>query len=101
MRLFSRIFFIAALIIGFVYTFFYGYNKYTLYGDAVGYYSYLPSIFIYDNLGKVDSIPTNMQIPPDVEWAMKYQREAGLKSESGHIINQYTCGMAILEWPFL
>ena len=100
MRLFSRIFFIAALIIGFVYTFFYGYNKYTFYGDAVGYYSYLPSIFIYDNLGKVDSIPTNMQIPPDVEWAMKYQREAGLKSESGHIINQYTCGMAILEWPF-
>ncbi|HAD33520.1 MAG TPA: hypothetical protein DCF44_03345 [Chitinophagaceae bacterium] len=100
MRLFSRIFFIAALIIGFVYTFFYGYDKYTFYGDAVGYYSYLPSIFIYDNLGKVDSIPTNMQIPSDVEWAMKYQREAGLKSESGHIINQYTCGMAILEWPF-
>jgi hypothetical protein len=100
MKRFSRIFFIVALIIGFVYTFFYGREKYTFYGDAVGYYSYLPSIFIYDNLGKVDSIPTDMQIPPDVEWAMKNQRLTGVKSTSNYIINQYTCGMAILEWPF-
>ncbi|TAL58980.1 MAG: hypothetical protein EPN85_10260 [Bacteroidetes bacterium] len=68
-------------------------GKYILIGDAQGYYSYLPAVFIYKNLnfGFYDSIGTKYF------EASKYDYRTG---HNGETINKYYCGTAIAMLPF-
>lgn len=100
MKWLSRIVVVLALFMSSWYVWTYGQYKYTFYGDALGYYSFLPSIFVYDNLGHPDQLPDSVQFPHDVRWALESQAIWGIRSEKGYIVNQYTCGMSYLEAPF-
>lgn len=58
--------------------------------DAAGYYLYLPSAFIYDDL-RHPSFHTEMDALRD--WYL-------LSLENGRTLNKYSMGVAILELPF-
>lgn len=74
-------------------------KKPVLYGDALGYYLYLPSTFIYHNFYSQDSLPANRDIPSDVTWYVA-QHRADPVSPKGYHLNQYTYGIALMEAPF-
>lgn len=71
-----------------------GYNVATW--DAFGYYMYLPSIFIYNDV-------------KDLKWVSKvdstYQVTGGvfyqaIRQEAGQYTNKYLCGVSIMQAPF-
>lgn len=67
----------------------------TINADAVGYYDYLPSIFIHHDLVRYK---TNQQLSPE-----KFERINSLDvylDYKDSKINRYLCGTAILESPF-
>jgi hypothetical protein len=64
--------------------------------DALGYYLYLPSIFIYNDFKELAWFPEIDQ-KYSVSGGKVYQ--AG-KSKSGHYVFKYLGGVAILESPF-
>lgn len=71
-----------------------------LYGDALGYYMYLPSTFIYHNLKSIQALPDNKGIPESV---LKYAHEmgdGGVQTSKGYVVDQYTYAMALMELPF-
>jgi hypothetical protein len=77
-----------------------GRNAYTFYGDACGYYSYLPSAFIYHNFHQLDSLPTDKHIDEPILAYFPQRKAEGQLSEKGFFINQYTFGTALMELPF-
>lgn len=77
-----------------------GKESYTFYGDAEGYYSYLPSAFIYHNFHAIDSLPSDKGIEYPIMHDMEHLGKNAPRSPKGHIINQYTYGVAFLEMPF-
>ena len=69
-----------------------------LFGDALGYYLYLPGAFIQNNLFNIDSFNNAKAVPKDVVEYCSLLKER--KSPLGHAVNQYTIGVAIMELPF-
>ncbi len=69
----------------------------TLAWDAAGYYWYLPSIFIYDDLARQDwadgIIKKYEPGPADVSGF-------GFRAKNGHFVMKYPLGMALAEAPF-
>ncbi|XZF15556.1 ArnT family glycosyltransferase [Chitinophagaceae bacterium MMS25-I14] len=69
------------------------------YGDSLGYYLYLPCTFIYHNLDDVSTLPWDKEIR---YFVLMYA--ADIKKNNltplGKPLNQYTCGVAIMELPF-
>jgi len=64
--------------------------------DEGGYYAYLPSAFIYGDLGRADSLATlqKAQMPP-------LEREMGLRRQpNGKVISKYWLGTALGNMPW-
>jgi hypothetical protein len=78
--------------------FFVGSRKWSMHGDALGYYTYLPATFIYHNIKALDSLPANRGIDHHV---MEYADNLKLhRTPKGYPLNQYTYGIAFMEMPF-
>lgn len=97
---FSIIVFSITLFIVFGSFFKYGKEKYVFYGDALGYYSYLPSTFLLKNLDKLNELPQDKNIETPVLDYFRNMPNEHAKSPKGHYINQYTYGVALFEFPF-
>jgi hypothetical protein len=69
------------------------------YGDAQGYYMYLPAMFQYHNLDSMPYLPTDRDIPSSVMWYAEGMRGQA-PTPKGYILNQYTYGVALMELPF-
>lgn len=78
----------------------YGFKKGTFYGDALGYYVYLPSTFIYNNLAHPDAIPESKNGPGISILKHDIGTETKAHSVNGNYIDQYTYGIALMELPF-
>ncbi len=69
----------------------------TLAWDGAGYYWYLPSVFIYHDLGKQAWADSLIRIynpgPDNVEGF-------GFRVENGNVVMKYPAGMALAELPF-
>lgn len=71
-----------------------GYNATTW--DAFGYYMYLPSVFIYNDvrdLKWVSNIDSNYKVTGGVFYQAIHQ-------ESGKYTNKYLCGVSLMQAPF-
>lgn len=64
--------------------------------DAFGYYMYLPSVFIYDDVKELNWLP-KIDSTYHVTGGHLYQ---AMQLESGTYTNKYLCGVAILQLPF-
>lgn len=66
--------------------------------DVNGYYLYLPAVFDYHDLGKLDfyaHLDTTIRPTRDFKWyGIHYQEETGRR------VNKYPPGLAIAELPF-
>ncbi len=78
----------------------YGLTYYQWYGDSLGYYLYLPNIFINYNLSSIQDITTYDTMEEGVVSYVKKIPVTFQKSNSGVYVNQYTIGVAIMEFPF-
>jgi hypothetical protein len=77
----------------------YGKTDNTFYGDAQGYYMYLPATFIYHNLDSIAVLPEDRGIPSSVTWYAIGMNDPG-RTPKGYVLNQYTYGVALMEMPF-
>lgn len=73
----------------------YGNKRDIFYGDSLGYYYYLPAGLLYHNLQDMYSLPPNKDTKA-VSW---YASDDPV-SPTGHLVNQYTYGIALMELPF-
>src|ERR1017187_6166252 len=89
---------IIVVAISSVFLFKYGIRSYTFYGDALGYYMYLPATFIYNNVDRMANLPTDKGINKRVMWHADVMK--GQKGKPGKVVNQYTYGVAFMEMPF-
>ncbi len=92
----SRFTVLLALIISSVFVSNYSNRISEFYGDSFGYYLYLPSAIIYNNLQTADQLPADSTIPVYVErnlWILE-------TTDIGHPVIQYTYGVAFTELPF-
>lgn len=72
-----------------------------LYGDAVGYYLYLPATFVYHNLQDMDQLPESDSLGKYVHTYVREAKAASLaKTNEKHWVDQYTYGIALMELPF-
>ncbi|HOZ51105.1 MAG TPA: glycosyltransferase family 39 protein [Chitinophagaceae bacterium] len=89
-----------AILISFIFYVDHGKKSSTFYGDALGYYSYLPSAFIYHNFKSIEILPTDKNIQQSIfDYANDYVK-GSKRSPKGYYINQYTYGIALTELPF-
>jgi len=70
----------------------------SFHGDALGYYLYLPSAFIYHNLDAPDSVAGEANISPGIRWYLDQQKQN--VTPTGRHLVQYTYGVALMELPF-
>lgn len=70
------------------------------YGDAMGYYMYLPCVLIYQNLHEIDQLPKETDYPPSVTWQLSEHKKEGRYTPKGYLLIKYTYGVAALESPF-
>ena len=76
-----------------------GKEAYNFYGDALGYYMYLPSTFIYHNHTSIEKLPEDRGIRPFIH-SYAAQIGSGQRTPKGYVLNQYTYGIALMEAPF-
>lgn len=97
----SQIFVItAALITTIVFVLNFGQKANPFYGDALGYYIYLPSTFIYHNSKAIYELPADEGISPHILEGVAGMRNNYPQSKNGYTVNQYTYGVAFFELPF-
>ncbi len=77
----------------------FGKTSYTFYGDAVGYYRYLPSTFLYNTTNNLAYLPDTVGINKNIITDNKCLQQ-GILSPTGKVVNQYTYGVALAELPF-
>ncbi len=77
----------------------FGREGYNFYGDALGYYTYLPATFIYHNHKSIERLPQDRGIRPFIHGYMA-QIGGGQRTPKGYVLNQYTYGVALMELPF-
>jgi len=77
----------------------YGREAYNFYGDALGYYMYLPATFIYHNHTSIERLPKDRGIRPFIH-GYAAQIGNGQRGPKGFVLNQYTYGPALMEAPF-
>ncbi|KAA9331351.1 hypothetical protein F0P96_13975 [Hymenobacter busanensis] len=66
--------------------------------DAMGYYLYLPAQFIYHDLSHMAFIGDIMrEYAPTGSFYQAYQVPGG---PEGDLVMKYTCGLAVLQFPF-
>ncbi len=95
----NRLIILISVLIGLAYFGMRGINTNIMHGDAMGYYMYLPSALIYNNLKHPETTPAKLDgvsggvIDEIVGHTIN-------KTPLGHSINQYTYGVALTEAPF-
>jgi len=73
-----------------------GYDSNVIKSDAIGYYDYLPSIFIHQDFNRHKSPVTD-----DTDHLYeRIKNTAGYVNYDSYMVNKYPCGTAILEFPF-
>lgn len=77
----------------------FGHGQYKLGGDSLGYYIYLPTTFIYQNLTQMDSSP-DPSYPEVYKNYVNNPPYNNPKTPLGKHIVQYTFGVALMEAPF-
>lgn len=99
-RILSLFIIICTLVIGAVFMSgnFKGHSA--LYGDALGYYTYLPTTFIYENLQDPLVLPEGITLPDNVSDYIKGMKKVSNEQGEEHALNQYTYGVALMELPF-
>lgn len=91
------------LLVGILFTSFFVFryltHKTTFYGDAAGYYRYLPSLFIYHDLTTFAPLPRDRGLN---DMVLNYDPSPPKVPGDtlSKPINQYTYGIALLEAPF-
>lgn len=70
------------------------------YGDALGYYNYLPATFIFHNLGDMDQLPADSSLPPELKNFAAGIAHIAHNAGTPHAFTQYTYGVALMELPF-
>lgn len=70
------------------------------YGDALGYYAYLPSAFIHNNLTHIQDMADDETIPQEISGGMSRWKGSYGTNEEGNVIIQYTYGVSLLHSPF-
>ncbi len=85
------------LAVAAIFIFKYGTAKNTFYGDAFGYYLYLPSTFIHHNI-KTPFDTQGNNISDGIKWCFGVIK--GAHNAKGFYLNQYTYGIALMESPF-
>ncbi|MCB0648418.1 MAG: hypothetical protein KDC49_17225 [Saprospiraceae bacterium] len=75
-------------------------SRQVYYGDALGYYAYLPATFIHDNLDHIQDVINVETIPQEVKANMSYWPQSYAVNDSGNVIIQYTYGVALTNLPF-
>ncbi|RYZ55928.1 MAG: hypothetical protein EOP49_01790 [Sphingobacteriales bacterium] len=96
----KRLILLLALLASSIYWMKIGKNVQVFYGDALGYYMYLPNTFIYDNLDSFTRLPDPKTAPSNVTYYLNSMQGSAVRTEKGYILNQYTYGTALLELPF-
>ncbi len=94
----ARLLWIVTLVCSVAFYARWGRDAYSFYGDALGYYLYLPSTFIYHNHKQVEVLPEGRGIRPFIRRSVAGTSE-GRRSPKGHVVYQYTYGVALLEAP--
>lgn len=79
---------------------FHGREKFIFHGDALGYYAYLPSTFIYHNHKSITELPVDRNISPFIITSFHGWREGNKPTPKGYVLDQYTYGVALMEAPF-
>ncbi len=74
-------------------------NPPVLYGDAMGYYYYLPAVFIYHNPVTFYEFPAGAVTEDNVLSHVDQLKREGWRTPKGYIINQYTYGVSLMELP--
>ena len=87
------------IFINILFSAFYGKDMFIAYGDASGYFAYLPSALIYQNL-KQPANPAPNQVFTLPENRIRGYLSAEVVTPKGYLIDQYTCGIAMMELPF-
>lgn len=70
-----------------------------MYGDALGYYSYLPATFIHKNLKTIDTTAEIEGLNPGIVRGIKNFKNAYAKNKDGFSVIQYTYGVAAMQSP--
>jgi len=70
-----------------------------MYGDALGYYIYLPAYFIHDKLSEVDRLADDKRIDSAVRSGIDSYKNNYSQNDKGNTIIQYTCGLALVQSP--
>lgn len=95
---FSKIILVIALALSAFMLVQFGVKRYSLHGDALGYYLYLPATFIYHNHTALDKLPDDKGISEDIKGYVKTLGDK--RTPLGYANNQYTYGVALMEAPF-
>lgn len=99
-RFFSKSLLFGTLILSAWFFLCYGRYSYPFNGDAMGYYMYLPSTFIYHNHKALDWLPEKEKFDYRVQFYLDEMRREGAYTPKGYLIDKYTYGVATLELPF-
>lgn len=100
MKLLHRLLIGTCLVLSFFLFLFYGKDRDNFHGDAFGYYLYLPSLFIYDNLLEPATLSGSDTLPKGRQMIRKTLLSNNIVTPKGYVINQYTYGIALFESPF-
>ncbi len=96
-RIINAFIIVFTVVIAAVFLYNYGNAKNTFYGDAFGYYIYLPSTVIHHNIKTPFNTP-DKNISDGIKWCFGVIK--GAQNEKGFYLNQYTYGIALMESPF-
>ena len=70
-----------------------------LYGDALGYYSYLPASVIHHKLDKVDELADDTNIPVEITSGISRFKYSYSNNDKGNSIIQYSYGLSAMLSP--
>jgi hypothetical protein len=99
-RIIARALFVVSLTISAWFFMSFGKDSTPFYGDAMGYYLYLPSTFIYHNFDNLASLPADRNFDPGIREFIAAYKAEGILSPKGYVVDKYTYGVALLELPF-
>lgn len=77
-----------------------GFKSGIFYGDALGYYSYLPATLLYGNLTHIQDMGSDTSIDEGIRAGINSWRDSYSTNASGNVIVQYTYGIAAMNAPF-
>lgn len=78
----------------------YGYRNEIFSGDSLGYYSYLPAAFIYNNLTQMETSGNDKILPEKIKHYVTHGPYDNPKTPLNKYLVQYTIGVAVMEMPF-